>query len=141
MEGRPVWLASVSLKRRSGTVATGTWDRSDLREAEDLIDRTLEGLGDTSREREFRMNITLCRHRAMTDTEIAAMPPEFRDGRAFDIAGSPVEVLWSKGVKEAVSTQPCANPGHRVHNLSRPDLWIPIDCGACEPCKARARAL
>lgn len=102
---------------------------------ERVIDLALYGLGDSSRERAFRMNVTLCRHRACTDAEIA----EFGgDTTAIDLAGAPIEHLWAKGFTPGPSSMPCAKPGHRPLSSGDPELWIPIDCGKCESCLARA---
>lgn len=141
MQGRPVWLVSVSLRRRSRIVATGDWSAEERRQADRLIERALEGLGDPSIERQFRMNVTLCRHRALAAAEIDALPASWQTDRVWHVAGSPVEILWTRGVVESVSAQPCRAPAHRLVDVARPDLWIPDDCGQCEPCVARAAAI
>lgn len=82
------------------------------------------------------MNVTLCLHRGATEEEIAGLPSSWqRDlpGRA----GTPVEVIWSKGVTPSASAYPCKNPGHKCLIEGRPDLWIPEDCGECSTCLAR----
>lgn len=98
----------------------------------------LGGIGDQSRERFFRMCITACLHRGIRDDELRLIPAWWHDAEAVDIAGGPVEVLWSKGVPEIASAMPCHNPGKRLLDPFRPDLWFPVDCGECEPCVARA---
>lgn len=132
-----MWLASVSLRNRRGIVATGKWDRAERQEADRLIGLLLEGLGDETRERRFRMNITLCHHRALREDEMEQMG--LGGSCAIDIAGAPLEVLWSRGVKESASAMPCANPRRRIIDLKRPDLWIPEGCGKCESCEARGQ--
>lgn len=110
MNGQPVWLASVSRRRENGKVIyVPDWSPSQHREAERLIRRAVAGVGDTTRERLFRMNITLCLHRAATDAEVAAQPAWFLHARGFGLAGPPVEVL-SETVPGAASTKPCVAP-------------------------------
>jgi len=99
------------------------------------LDVLLGGVGDSEHEREFRMCITLCRHRALTDTEYEALPDWWHVADAVDIAGGPVEVRWSRNVPETPAIQPCVAPG----KIKIGDgLWLPEDCGECEPCRARA---
>ena len=137
MEGRPVWLASYSVKDPEGEiVATGDWTPEQLAEGEKQIRKALRRIGDENRERCFRMNVTLCVHRAASDEEIESLPRSWHEDLA-GIAGGPVEVLWSRGCRESASSQPCENPGHKVLYSPRPDLWIPEDCGECPPCLAR----
>lgn len=85
----------------------------------------------------FRMNVTTCLHKALTDDEILAIVPGWSCGKGRDIAGGPVEIL-EETVKGAPSTRPCESPGHLVISRDRPDLWVPEDCGLCDPCRARA---
>lgn len=94
-------------------------------------------VGDTSRERLFRMNITYCLHRAATDAEVLGQDEHFRCEAPTGLAGGPIEIL-SETEPGAASTRPCIAP--TKHHIDRdPLLWVPIDCGACEPCRARAR--
>lgn len=141
MDGWPVWLASASLRNRLGRIVpTGTWDADRRAYVSATLDVLLGGLGDPEREREFRMNVTLCRHRALTPAEHDALPTEWHDNPAMDIAGGPVEVLWYRGVPEASSTQPCRRPTKVPTPSGDPRLWLPGDCGECPPCRARESA-
>ena len=92
------------------------------------------------RQRAFRMNITFCVHRALSDGEKAALPDSFLAGPGGE-AGPPVEVLWSKGIPETLASGACENPGHRVVIPGRPDLWVPEGCGRCAVCVARQVSL
>ncbi len=135
MSGWPVWLASMSRHNRHGElVAAKHWCREP--EAYEDLCKALHGRGDPSRERLFRMNLTLCLHRAATEEEIASLPQTWRDDLS-GMAGGPVEIIWSKGVPVPESCKPCLNPDHQEMMAGRPDLWIPWDCGRCPPCLAR----
>jgi hypothetical protein len=140
MEGQPVWLASLSRRIVAGGSATviGTeqWSRQEITAGYDRLCRVLAGVGDPTRERLFRMNITLCLHRAATAEEVAALPADWQCALS-GMAGGPVEVLWAKGVTPGPSAAPCESPGHLVIYPDRPDLWVPQDCGECPPCRAR----
>lgn len=140
MEGRPVWLASVSYRPDGRTKATGRWPKRIHDRAVRMTNEILEGVGDESREVLFRMNITLCRHRGLTDDEEARLPASFKSFCATDTAGTAVELLWRRGVS-SMAVEPCENPGREslVGNPD-PDLWLPIPCGKCPPCRARAHA-
>ena len=133
-----MWLASVS--RRSPItdrfLPTPRWSADQLAEGETLLDQLLAGCGDPGGQRSFRMNLTLCRHRLLTTAEVR------RTGGgacAHGIAGGPVAVLWETH-PGAASTRPCANPVRRPFpgEPVDPDLWLPIDCGRCPSCRARA---
>ena len=138
MSGEPVWLCSVSKQDKSGeTVGTAKWKPEDFAMAERLALSALAGVGDPERQRAFRMNITFCVHRAVSDEEKAQLPKEWAGARG-GMAGGPVEVLWSRGIEHKPAAMPCHNPHHMVIDQSRPDLWVPEDCGKCEPCQARA---
>lgn len=140
MDGRPVWLASASWRDSRGQiVATGNWSKSRRLLIEEVLrEQVLAGVGDESAERVFRMNVTLCIHRALTEEEEAGLGPAFCDAEAIHIAGGPIEIL-SETVPNRPSTQPCENPEHKVIDPLRLDLWFPYDCGECEPCRARAK--
>jgi hypothetical protein len=138
MDGQPVWLASVS--RWISPVmplAVPRWSRAVLDEAEQRLRDALLGVGNNQRERLFRMNVTLCLHRAATDAEVEQQPGWFHTSKACGLAGGPVEVLW-ENVPGSASTKPCEHPRKRQLNPGDPLLWLPIDCGRCKPCKARA---
>lgn len=139
MDGQPVWLCSVShMDRRTGQIkATGKWDKEEVAMAERLAHSALKGVGDPARERAFRMNITFCIHRAVSDAEKAAMPRQW-DAAPGWLAGGPIEILWSRGIQHRPAAMPCVSPTKVIIEPSRPDLWFPEDCGECEPCLARA---
>lgn len=131
-----MWLASASLRDRHGKIRPAKdWDRDTIERVSQTLDIALNGVGDVEHEREFRMCITLCRHRALTQDEYDQLPEWWHEADAVDLAGGPVEVLWSKNVPETQGTLPCHNPT-REH--ISPGLWLPFDCGECPPCKARA---
>lgn len=138
MNGWPVWLASVSRRDivTSQPITTDRWSAPMFGEGEAILDRLLGPVGDKTRERSFRMHLTLCRHRAATEKEVAALPQWWHDAPAVDLAGGGLEVLWTKGLGEDVPlVQPCVDPGK--HSLSV-DVALRVDCGVCEPCMARA---
>lgn len=131
-----MWLASASLRDRHGRIRPAKdWDPETTARVSESLTACLDGIGDPEHEREFRMCITLCRHRALTDDEFAALPPWWHEADAIDIAGGPVEVLWVRNVPETPATQPCVAPGKTYISDG---LWLPEDCGKCEPCRARA---
>lgn len=135
MSGWPVWLASMSMRNRHGQIiAAEHWCRHPV--AYRALCKVLRGVGDPSRERLFRMNVTLCLHRAVTAEEIASLPQTWKDDLS-GMAGGPVEILWSKGVEAPESCKPCLSPGRNNAIPGRPDLWIPLDCRKCPPCLAR----
>lgn len=145
MDGQPVWLCSVSCHgnnaipgKKPRTVATGEWTPEMFATAEKLAHAALKGVGDESRERAFRMNITFCIHRAVSDKEKAKLPAKWATAPG-GLAGGPIQVLWSRGIEHKPASMPCENPTHMIIDLARPDLWAPGDCGLCEPCKARAK--
>lgn len=105
--------------------------------AENALYNVLLRVGDKNRERMFRMNITLCLHRACSEAEKAKLPSYFNDAPG-GLAGGPVELIFTKGLPARPAALPCENPTHHPIDPRRPDLWFPLDCGKCEPCKARA---
>lgn len=143
MSGTPVWLASLS-RRSSVTgepIPTGRWSPRDRADAEATLRRVLGGVGDARRERLFRMNVTLCLHRAVNDEEWVALPSAFHETRAVGFAaGAPIEVLW-ESEPGSPSTRPCAAPQQHRLGFRDPDLWLPVDCGRCGPCLARAETM
>lgn len=138
MNGRPVWLASVSMRDSLGRIIpTGRWTYRQREKADQIIERLLDGVGDHSREVAFRMNVTVCRHRGLTALEESGLPSSFHEFQATDSAGASVELLWARGVTGA-AIEPCANPGREpIGDSDDPDLWLPIPCGRCASCRAR----
>ncbi len=136
MDGEPVWLCSVSHFGKHGIIGTSDWQPLDYAWANRLAHSALNGIGDARRERAFRMNITFCIHRAISKEEKAKLPGSW-DNAVGGLAGGPVEVLWSRGIEHRPASMPCANPEHLAIEPTRSDLWVPNDCGECEPCKAR----
>jgi len=137
MEGRPVWLASVSLRKGNEIIPTGEWSEDQRDEADNVLDILLKGVGDKRFERCFRMCVTMCRHRALSREETRQLPEEWFTLPAVDLAGGPVEVLWEQGIKPCLSTQPCESPTKAPLGSN---TWIPIDCGSCPTCVARKEA-
>ena len=139
MRGQPVWLASMSRRGRLSDhpIATGLWDRAMRNESAAMLRRVLGDAGDASRERLFRMNVTLCLHRALTEAEVVSLPPSFHEAPPIDLAGGPIEILWESEEGE-LTTRPCVRPIRRPLYPGDFQLWLPIDCGRCDPCVARA---
>jgi hypothetical protein len=138
MDGQPVWLASISLRDEAHRIrAVPRWSKFERMDAEDRLRELLEPVGDTTRERLFRMNVTLCLHKAATDEEARRQPVWFRTHPAVALAGGPVEVLW-ENVTGALSTKPCRRPKKVPLDPVDRLLWLPRDCGECPPCRARA---
>jgi len=115
---------------------TFRYDNTQRHNAERMLNRLLLGVGDPRWGRFFRMNLTYCLHRGVSDNELASVNCEWGDVPAKDIAGGPVEVFWSKGIPLGmVSADPCHNP---IRQYALGDIWLPLDCGNCPPCQARA---
>lgn len=134
-----MWLASVTLRdRRNSIRPTETFDDEDRARATAALDLALQGLGDPSRERQFRMCSTTCRHRAVRPDEADALPEDWWTAVATDIAGGPVELLWEKGIPHSVGSEPCLDPTFMALSREDPRLKFPLDCGECPPCRARA---
>jgi len=142
MDGTPVWLCSLSRRTvlTNKIVPTTRWSHAMMTEADALIDAVLGELGDKARQRSFRMQVTLCGHRACSPGEVRHLPPDFWHGPATGLAGGPVDILWET-VPGSLSTKPCEHPRRQRIDASSadPDLWIPIECGVCPSCLARAR--
>lgn len=131
-----MWLASASLRRNGQEVLTGDYNKAERRRALRLLKQVLSGVGDERWTRFFRMNLTYCLHRGLSNSEIECLPGWWHSAPAVHLAGGPVEVFWSRGIAPgAVSADPCHSP--RKHFVSDA-LWIPMDCGQCPPCRARA---
>jgi hypothetical protein len=125
-------------------VPTGRWavvGHPTLARGESVLDMVLDGVGDESRQREFRMATTLCRHRALTPAEKAGLPEWWQEAPALDVAGGPLEVLWHRGIPETLSTQPCRNPRKRPlpDGTLTDELFLVGECGECETCVDRDR--
>lgn len=134
-----MWLASLSRRNRFGKIwATQHW-RHEFEWAYGLLCEVLFGLGDPRFERLFRMNVTLCLHRAATDAEIQCFARPLSASEEPALAGGPVESLWARGFRPSLSCLPCAEPTRHLLDSSRPDLWAPIDCGRCPSCLDRKR--
>lgn len=110
-----------------------------MREAERKLREMVAGVGNTTRERLFRMNVTLCLHRAATDDEVQSQAPWFLTARGNGLAGGPVQVL-SETEPGSPSTRPCHNPKRHIIDGRNDHGWIPVDCGSCVPCLARQAA-
>lgn len=140
MNGTPVWLASVSHKSKT----TDRWVRQEHATAKAMLLRVLQGVGDESRQRVFRMCVTLCMHRALTEAEIAGLPQSFHDAEAVDVAGGPVEIV-EETEPGSPSTRPCESPTMidlaeaLGRNISHKGATFAQDCGNCIPCIARRK--
>lgn len=116
------------------------WDEQELRDGARLLGQSLKGVGDRRWERMFRMCATLCLHRGLSDEEIENMPGGCSLSRV--LAGGPVVVYYSRGVPEGLrSCDPCESPGKNMLTgppNNRWPVWLPVDCGRCQPCLDRA---
>ena len=142
MNGRPVWLASVSKRDKRGALVPNTrWHSPEKTKAVALLQRLTFKVGDVFLGwRLFRMNITYCLHVALADVEVKRLPPTWaKFGGPTALAGGPVEILDSGNTAARESVKPCHHPtkqtipGQPIFNPD-PDLWLPIDCGTCPPC-------
>jgi len=148
MQGRPVWLASISKRNtKTGQIIPNTrWPAWVKDKAKRTLWQTLKGAGDMNQGwRMFRMNITYCLHVAVSDHELELLPGVWQDQPGGALAGGPVAVLDSGNCGTSPSVLPCENPGREALPLSGdqmvtdPDMWFPRDCGLCEPCLDRIR--
>lgn len=140
MNGRPVWLASGSLRDfYDHIIPSARWTPTDRAELEAALLTALDGVGDPAHERFFRMPVTGCIHRQLTAEEEAGLGPHWEKLPAVHMAGGPLEIL-RETEPGALSTKPCANPSKdRPPGGGRdPDLFFIRPCGACESCLARA---
>lgn len=161
MRGTPVWLASLSRGSRvirgpsslrsslgrsgrsgapqtQGRLSTQVWTKQTMDESIALLRRIIGPAGNPERERVFRMQITLCIHRACTPEEVAALPEYFHTDPATDLAGGPVEIVYETE-SSGPSTWPCEQPTRYPLDPHNSLLWFPIDCGKCTPCRARQK--
>lgn len=132
-----MWLASASFRNNGGILATDNWTEDMRFRALNALRNELLRVGNPNRERLFQMNITLCLHRACSEEEKAKLPPTFFEGPG-GLAGGPVEILSTKGLPPREAALPCRAPKRQLIDERRPDLWLPIDCGKCPPCRERA---
>lgn len=117
-------------------ISTGLWIPQARREAEAHLLRLLGPAGNPARERLFRMNVTMCLHRALTDEEVDAAGPALRTDAPTDLAGGPIEIL--RETEEGLeTTKPCHNPTRVGMDPRDALLWLPFDCTKCPPCIAR----
>lgn len=132
----PVWLASMSLWPNGRDIKLAErWRLAEVQQCEQSLLYNLRGVGDSNRERFFRMCSTACIQRALTDEERESI--QLPDIRGRGIAGGPVVVYRSQGVSSSPSTLPCQN---LTTEMMGP-LKIPIDCGECTPCLSRAELI
>lgn len=140
MNGRPVWLASVSQWNGTKIIPTSRWGSGVRNAGLKTARRVLGPLGDESMERAFLMCATLCYHRGASDAEIAELPegPGGLAGPPFD------QVIFetSECPPAGLSFTPCDR--RRFHTIRRngAELKMPIDdCGECPSCEARSLAM
>jgi len=140
MGGRPVWLASISLRDRYGRLVPSSIWREEQRTVDRLqriLSRSLQGVGDKTAQRFFRMPVTGCYHRALTPEEEDGLLDSWRDSSAIDLAGGAIETIWST-VPDTMSVRPCENPGREpIPDAWHRDLYFIEECGECPPCRAR----
>lgn len=115
---------------------TGDWRRWEINEGYAVLRGILHGVGNPERERLFRMNLTLCVHRVLSEEEKEALPAACKAYRPSHLAGGPIEVI-SETEPGALSTRPCDSPRKRPISAG---VWIPGDCGDCPSCLARLDA-
>lgn len=149
MGGLPVYLVSVSFRPDDKVIPTGSWRRGQRQHAEKLIDQALLGIGDDHFERAFRMCSTVCRHRVLTRAERQRLPDGFARS-ARDEAGTPVELLWSRGVPpELDAGRACLlgqlrrvelPGGARSSVRGGAPVLVPDPCGTCAACLANQDA-
>jgi len=148
MQGRPVWLASVSKRdlRKQVIIPNTRWPKWMKDVAKQTLWQALKDVGDKDLGwRLFRMNITYCLHVAVSDHELELLPGVWQDQPGGALAGGPVAVLDAGNCGTAPSVLPCENPGHEAlpmapgNRYPDPDMWFPRDCGLCEPCLDRIR--
>lgn len=137
-----MWLASVSARRPDDTiVATTRYSPAMRAQARKYLWAHVRNVGDHNRFRLFRMQVTTCLHVAVSDEELERLPAAWREWPGTALAGGPVEVLEERGIPDIPSTKPCHNPTREPipgNEYDPGELWVPIDCGRCPPCRARA---
>lgn len=133
-----MWLASISrrdpITKRPHNAKD--WTERQRARADQILDVVLRDVGDDTRERSFSMCLTHCRHRAVSDAELARLPESWACSRPRSLAGGPLVVHWTRGVTPTLSADPC----DRVTLAPHPKFgaMMPVECGFCPPCKARA---
>ena len=148
MQGRPVWLASISKRdlRRDVIIPNTRWPEWYKKKAIEALWQVLGGVGDRERGwRMFRMNITYCLHLAVSDEELEILGPQWAAIPGMALAGGPIQILDSGNCQTNPSTLPCDNPRKSMLPTQDgkpqmdPDMWFPEDCGICESCLDRIR--
>lgn len=129
---RQVWLASISHWPHGRNLPFERWGRGVTLLARRGIVELLDGVGDPDMERGFAMVMTMCAHRAVTDDELAGLPP----GKSVHLAGAGVRELWRTPLFPApgLSLQRC----ERAVFTTWHGIKVPGDCGECPPCLVRA---
>lgn len=138
MNGRPVWLASGSVRDSFGrAIPSARWTFKDLSLLERTLLSVLEGVGDQAFERFFQMPVTGCIHRKLTEKEEAGLHPSWNAAKAVHMAGGPLAII-RETCEGSDSTKPCVQPLH-LPSPGDPDddVFLLEDCGLCVPCKAR----
>lgn len=160
-----MWLASLSLWDAPHVMRPAdVWTEEQRAVGLRILECALLGVGDRSRERLFRMCATLCLHRGLSDDELERLPGPAgcKIGRGRSLAGGPVQVYYSRGTPPGLlSCEPCERvgeeelrnylmipggatlvdrQGRKIRDIAdnRFPVWLPVDCGACGPCLARA---
>jgi hypothetical protein len=117
---------------------TDDWTAEQRAEGAGILAQLLAGVGDAERERAFRMCLTVCQHRGLTEAEEAGLSAAWHRAPPVDLAGGPVEVLWTKGIPDVPSVRPCEAPRKGLlPGDATGRIWVPEDCGTCAPCQAR----
>ncbi|GAC1394262.1 MAG: hypothetical protein NVSMB31_14510 [Vulcanimicrobiaceae bacterium] len=141
MQGWPVWLASISIKDRGTIIPTEQWSRMRMKTALSTLESVLFRVGDQRKERAFRMCATLCIHRAVSSAEASMLPADWFKEPGTDLAGGSLEILYERGYASPMSTKPCTQPLRQYLDARQPKIFLPIDCGECEPCRARTACI
>src|SRR5262245_66552327 len=127
MAGTPVWLCSISRRSplRGGRLATPLWTPQTMAESIALLRRCVGPAGNPARERVFRMQITICLHRAITAEESQQLPGWFHEAPPTDLAGGPIEIGFE--IEDSWrSTKPCHAPLKDPLDGTTPWLYVPL---------------
>lgn len=140
-----MWLASLSRTRltypRGRVWPASEWADIPQQRAVGLgiLRNALDGAGDDRWERAFRMCLTLCLHRGLSDDEMSLLPEDWMAARGRALAGGPLNVYYSRGVPDGLlSADPCHTPGREQLPGMPAGVFLPVDCGDCPPCLQRA---